>query len=143
MNQVDVKPLKWNPDEDVGFTVVRRPDGGMHLTVTDLSDETLQAWRVFAMDHLSDSDRLTRNLYDLRQIEEIPEKAVHFAVEALNDPATRNIRLAVVVANDEVANAIRRIAALSTSPGGGAELKLFTDMDEAEKWLSKPLGTMA
>ncbi len=32
MNQI--KPLNWTPKPGVGFTVVRREDGGMTLTFT-------------------------------------------------------------------------------------------------------------
>ena len=58
----EIKPLNWTPKPGVGFTVVRREDGGMNLTFTDLSDSTLNDWRGFAMDHLLGSDRRTRNL---------------------------------------------------------------------------------
>jgi len=46
--------------------------------------------------------------------------------------------LAVVVANDEVADAIRKIASLAL-PEASAAIKIFTDIDEAEAWLSRPL----
>jgi hypothetical protein len=114
----------------------------MQLTFTDVSHQTLAHWRAFAMQHLEDSDQLTRNLYDLRQVEDISKEAIQFAVEANSDPSTRNIRLAVVVASEKVRDAILEIAALTTSPGGGSSLKLFADMDEAEEWLSRPLDTM-
>ena len=137
-----VKPLKWTPTPDIGYTVTRRADGGMQLTFTDVSHKTLAHWRNFALQHLEDSDQLTRNLYDLRQVKEITQETVQFAVEANSDPSTRNIRLAVVVANEKVRDRILEIAALSTSPGGGSNLKLFTNLDEAEEWLSRPLDTM-
>ena len=136
MNQI--KPLNWTPKPGVGFTVVRRDDGGMNLTFTDLSDATLKDWREFAMDHLLGMDRRTRNLYDLRAVKEIPEKAVRAAVEANSDPSARNIRVAVVVASEEVANAMRQVAALAL-PETAAAMKLFADIDEAEAWLSRPL----
>lgn len=134
----EIKPLNWTPKPGVGFTVVRRDDGGMNLTFTNLSDATLADWRAFAMEHLLGMDRRTRNLYDLRAVKEIPEKAIRAAVEANSDPSARNIRVAVVVANEEVANAIRQVAALAV-PGTAAALKLFTDIDEAEAWLARPL----
>ena len=134
----EIKPLNWIPKPGVGFTVVRRSDGGMNLTFTDLSEATLNDWREFAMDHLLGMDRRTRNLYDLRAVKEIPEKAIRTAVEANSDPSARNIRVAVVVANEQVANAIRQVAALAL-PGTAAAMKLFTDIDEAEAWLSRPL----
>lgn len=134
----EIKPLNWTPKPGIGFTVVRRDDGGMNLTFTDLSDATLADWREFAMDHLLGMDRRTRNLYDLRAVKEIPEKAIRAAVEANSDPSARNIRVAVVVANQEVANAIRQVAALAL-PGTASALKLFTDIDEAEAWLARSL----
>ena len=134
----DIKPLNWTPKPGVGFTVVRRDDGGMNLTFTDLSEPTLADWRTFAMDHLLGMDRRTRNLYDLRAVKEIPEKAIRAAVEANSDPSARNIRVAVVVANEEVANAIRQVAARAL-PETASALKLFTDIDEAETWLARPL----
>jgi hypothetical protein len=111
MNQI--KPLNWTPKPGVGFSVVRREDGGMTLTFTDLSDATLNEWRDFAMEHLLGVDRRTRNLYDLRAVKEIPEKAIRMAVEANSDPSARNIRVAVVVADENVAEAIRNVAALA------------------------------
>lgn len=136
MNQI--KPLNWAPKPGIGMSVVRRSDGGMNLTFTDLSDATLMEWRDFAMEHLLGVDRRTRNLYDIRAVKEVPEKAVRMAVEANSDPSARNIRVAVVVANEKVAEAIRSVAALAL-PGTAAAMKIFTDMDEAEAWLSRPL----
>ncbi|MEP7136277.1 MAG: hypothetical protein ABI904_15220 [Chloroflexota bacterium] len=134
----EIKPLNWTPKPGVGLSVVRRGDGGMTLTFTDLSDATLNDWRGFAMDHLLGSDRRTRNLYDMRMVKEIPEKAIRMAVEANSDPSARNIRVAVVVADDSVASAIRSVAAQAQTESASA-LKLFTDINEAEAWLARPL----
>jgi len=134
----EIKPLNWTPKPGVGFTVVRRDDGGMTLTFTDLSDATINDWRMFAMEHLLGVDRRTRNLYDLRAVQGIPEKAIRMAVEANSDPSARNIRVAVVVADEKVANAIREVAALAL-PGTASAMKLFTDINEAEAWLARPL----
>jgi hypothetical protein len=136
MNQI--KPLNWTPKPGVGFTVIRRGDGGMTLTFTDLSDTTLKEWREFAMEHLLGVDRRTRNLYDLRAVKDIPEKAIRLAVEANSDPSARHIRVAVVVADEKVANAIRSVAALAL-PQTASAMKLFTDINEAEAWLGRPL----
>jgi len=137
----EIKPLYWKPEPGIGYSVVRRPDGGMALTFTDLSDATIQHWHDFALEHLLGSDRLTRNLYDLRQIKEIPEKAIHIAMEVNSDPAARNIRLAVVVNNDELASAVREIY-YAVVPETSAAIKIFIDMDAAEAWLSRPLDQM-
>jgi hypothetical protein len=134
----EIKPLNWTPKPGVGFTVIRRDDGGMTLTFTDLSDATLNEWRDFAMEHLLGVDRRTRNLYDLRAVKEIPEKAIRMAVEANSDPSARNIRVAVVLAAENVAEAIRDVAALAL-PASAAAMRIFTDMDEAETWLARPL----
>jgi hypothetical protein len=136
------KPLYWKPEPGIGYSVVRRPDGGMAITFTDLSDATIKHWHDFALEHLLSSDRLTRNMYDLRQVKEIPEKAIHVAMEVNNDPAARNIRLAVVVNNEELKNAIREIY-YSSSPQTSAAIKIFSDMDAAEAWLSRPLDQLA
>ena len=135
------KPLYWKPAPGIGYSVLRRQDGGMALTFTDLSDATIQHWHDFALEHLFNADRLTRNLYDLRQIKEIPEKAIHTAIEVNSDPAARNIRLAVVVNNDQLANAIREIY-YAVVPETSAAIKIFSDMDAAEAWLSRPLDQM-
>lgn len=134
----EIKPLHWSPAPGIGYTVVRRADGGMNLTFTDLSDATLKHWYEFSSEHLLGSDRLTRNLYDLRQVKDIPEKAIRTAIELNSDPAARNIRLAVVVASQQAADAIRKVAA-GALPETAAAIKIFTDMDEAEAWLSRPL----
>ena len=136
MNQI--KPLNWTPKPGIGFTVVRREDGGMTLTFSDLSDATLNEWRDFALEHLLGVDRRTRNLYDIRAVKEIPEKAIRMAVEANSDPSARNIRVAVVVADEPVADSIREVAALAL-PASASAMKIFTDMDEAEAWLARPL----
>lgn len=134
----DNKPLNWTPKLGVGLTVVRRDDGGMNLTFTDLSDATLNDWREFAMEHLFGASGRTRNLYDLREVKEIPEKAIRAAVEANSDPSARNIRVAVVVADEKVATAVRSVGALAL-PETAAALKIFTDIKEAEAWLARPL----
>ena len=134
----EIKPLNWTPKPGVGLSVVRRGDGGMTLTFTDLSDETISDWREFALEHLLGVDRRTRNLYDLRSVQDIPEKAIRMAVEANSDPSARHIRVAVVVADEKVANAIRDVAARAL-PETAAAMKLFTDINEAEAWLGRPL----
>ncbi len=137
----ELKPLHWTPAAGIGYTVVRRADGGMTITFTDLSDATIRHWHDFALEHLLGMDRLTRNLYDLRQVSEIPEKAVHTAIEVNSDPAARNIRVAVVVANQKVYEAVRELYYQSL-PETSAAIKIFTDMAEAEAWLSRPLDQM-
>ena len=135
------KPLYWKPEAGIGYSVIRRPDGGMALTFTDLSDATIQHWHDFALEHLLGSDRLTRNLYDLRQMKEIPAKAVTVAIEVNSDPAARYIRAAVVVDNDALANAVREIY-YAAAPETSAAIKIFSDMQAAEAWLSRPLDQM-
>lgn len=140
MTGSDIKPLNWHPEPSIGYTVVRRPDGGMHFTFTHINHETLEHWRQFSSEHLLDSDRLTSNLYDLRQIEAIPEEAKKVALELISDPATRNIRLGVVVSSEAVRQSILRIEDMSTP--SGLELKVFTDIGEAEAWLNRPLNLL-
>lgn len=140
MTGEELKPLKWRPGPEVGFTVERRPDGGMNFTFQDVEPETLEVWRRFALDHLIDSDRLTRNRYDVRQIDDLPEEAIEIAVEANSDPSARNIRLAVVVSKESVGEKIRRVADLTAA--SGVEMRVFIKLDEAEAWLSRPINLM-
>jgi hypothetical protein len=132
------KPLNWTPTPGVGYSVIRRGDGGMTLTFTDLSEATLKHWREFALEHLFGADRRTRNLYDLRVVKAIPETAIRMAVEANNDPSARNIRVAIVVADDKVAKSVRDVASLAL-PETAAAMKIFSDINEAEAWLGRPL----
>ncbi len=136
----ELKPLNWQPKPGVGYTVARRADGGMTLTFTDLFESTLADWREFAFEHLLGSDRLTRNLYDLRDVRELPEKAIKMAMEVNNDPATRNLRVAVLVANESAREAILKVAA--GAAGSGAAIRIFTSMTEAEAWLMKSMEQM-
>ncbi len=136
----ELKPLNWQPKPGIGYTVARRADGGMTLTFTDLSEATLADWREFAFEHLLGSDRLTRNLYDLRDVRELPEKAIKMAMEVNNDPATRNLRVAVLVASESARDAILKVAAGAV--GSGAAIRIFTSMAEAEAWLMKPMEQM-
>jgi len=137
MSQVETKPLKDAPGSEAGFTVTRRPDGGMAIQFTNISKQTLQRWREFSLAHLENSDRLTTNLYDLRQIDQIPQEAIRYALEVNSDPSVRNIRLAVVVANEQVRQALLEINALSA--GYGVEMEVFTSLEDAEAWLNRPL----
>jgi hypothetical protein len=137
MSDDEQKPLNWQPDPDAGYSVSRRPDGGMYITFSDVSMATLRHWREFALEHLLEADRLTRNLYDLRQIETLPEEAVQYASEVISDPSVRNVRIAVV-ANEQVLQRIKEIAAVGLTPGG-VELGAFTDLGQAEAWLDRPL----
>ena len=134
----DSKPLNWTPSPDVGYSVIRRGDGGMTLTFTDLSDPTMAHWHEFALEHLLGADRRTRNMYDLRAVKDIPGKAIRMAVDANSDPSARNIRVAVVVADQSVADGIRNVAALAETELASA-MKIFTDINEAESWLARPL----
>ena len=134
----EIKPLNWTPKPGVGLSVVRRGDGGMTLTFTDLSDITLNDWHDFALEHLFNADRRTRNLYDIRAVKEVPEKAIRMAVEANSDPSAHNIRVAVVVADEYVAARIREVGA-RTLAGTAAAMRIFTDINEAEAWLGRPL----
>ncbi len=139
---IESKPLNWNPTADVGYAVIRRGDGGMTLTFTDLSDATLAHWHDFALKHLLEADRRTRNLYDLRAVKEIPEKAIRMAVDANSDPSARNIRVAVVVANQSIMDAIMSIASRTLAESASA-MKVFTDINAAEAWLARPLDQIA
>jgi hypothetical protein len=138
MVETEIKPLNWKPGPNIGYTVVRRPDGGMNFTFTDASKATLEHWREFSLEHLLNSDRLTRNLYDLRQLNDVPEEAITYAVEVNNDPSVRNIRLAVVATSEKVRDAMKKVASLTTTPGG-VEMGLFRTIEEAEAWLNRPL----
>ena len=131
----DMKPLNWQRKPNIGYTVARRPDGGMNVTFTDLSEATVEDWRAFSFEHLMESDRLTRNLYDLRDVQQIPEHVIKLAIEVNSDPSTRNIRVAVVVATEEVRQAILNVSAGSV--GSGAAIKVFTSLADAEDWLDK------
>ena len=132
------KPLNWTPATNVGYSVIRRGDGGMTLTFTDLSDATLAHWHEFALEHLLGADRRTRNLYDIRAVKDISEKAIRMAVDANSDPSARNIRVAVVVADESVTDVIRSVAAESL-PEAASSMKIFSDINEAEAWLARPL----
>jgi len=136
----DLKPLHWVAKPGIGYSVARRADGGMNLTFTDLSEVTIQDWHNFALEHLLGSDRLTRNLYDLRDVPQLTERAIKLAVDVNNDPSTRNLRVAVLVANQEARQAIINIAA--GAPGSGAAIRIFTSLAEAEAWLLKPMEQM-
>lgn len=140
MTETEIKPLNWRPEPHIGYTVERSADGGMYFTFTHLDHPTLEHWRQFSSEHLLDSDRLVRNLYDIRQIEAIPEEAKKVALELIEDPSTRNIRLAVVVSNEEVRQSILRIEDLSTPYG--PDLKVFTSLEEAISWLNRPLNLL-
>ena len=137
MSEAEMKALNWSPGPEIGYTVSRRADGGMNILFSDARPATLKHWREFALEHLLDSDRLTRNLYDLRQIDILPDEAVDYAIEVNNDPSVRNIRLAVVVSNEQVSQAVHRVAALTTP--GGVEMAVFNDLESAETWLDRPL----
>ena len=141
MSHFPLTPLKYTPAPDVGFTATRRPDGGMHIVFANVTHATLAHWREFAVAHLEESDHLTTNLYDLRQIENLSEEAIRYAAEVNSDPSVRNIRLAVVVASEAVRQALLEIDALSG--GYGVEMGIFTDPGEAEAWLNRPLTLVA
>lgn len=138
----DLKPLNWKAEPGIGYTVTRRDDGGMNYVFTDLMPATVNHWKKFAEEHLFDADRLTRNLYDLRQVEDFPEEAMRSAIRLNSDPSARKIRLAVVVASEEVADGIRKVAALGNATFA-ADIHIYTDLDKAEAWLAKPLGEFA
>jgi hypothetical protein len=141
MSEAGIKPLNWKPVPGIGYSVERREDGGMNYTFTDVSHQTLLHWRDFSLEHLYDSDRLTRNRYDLRQVQTIPQEAIEYAIELNSDPSARNIRLAVIVASAEVRGAIEQIQSL-TIPGG-VQIGIFEDLASAEDWLSRPISLMA
>ncbi len=130
------KPLNWTPPDDprIGYTVARRADGGLQVTFTNASHETLQHWRQFALNHLESAAGMNRNLYDLRQVHSVPEEAVRIAIEANSDPAARSIRLAILISDPAIVSRLQEIAALSM----GAEMRLFTDLGQAEAWLAQP-----
>jgi hypothetical protein len=140
VNMDPLKPLNWKPKPGIGYSVARRADGGMNLTFTDLSDATMADWHEFSWEHLFDSDRLTRNLYDLREVSEFHEKAIRMAIEVNSDPSTRNLRVAVLVATETVREAIMKVAAGAV--GSGATIRIFTSMAEAEAWLMKSMEQM-
>lgn len=108
----------------------------MHFTFTDVSHETLVHWREFALRHLAGAEGMNRNLYDLRQVRELPDEAIRLAVEANSDPAARSVRIALLVADEGMVSRLQEIAALSL----GADMRLFSDPELAEAWLSRPFS---
>jgi len=140
MAETTQKPLHFTPNADAGFSVVRREDGGMNVTFSQVNHKTLSSWHQFAVEHLIGSDRLVRNLYDLRKVENLSDEAVQMAIELNNDPSVRNIRLAVIVANELVRAGMRKI--IDNTPGGGVRMSIFEDIDEAETWLNRPMASM-
>lgn len=140
MSETTQKPLHFTPDPDAGYSVTRRADGGMNVTFTRVNHKTLTSWHEFATEHLIESDRLVRNLYDLRQVETLSDEAIQMAIEVNNDPSTRNIRLAAVVSNEAVRAGMSKI--VDNTPGGGARMGIFDDMVEAEAWLIRPIESM-
>ena len=140
MNKIKKKPLSWEPTPETGFKVIRRDDGGMDVTFTDASRSTLEKWRDFAYEHLIGSDSLTRNLYDLRLLDRLSQDAVQIAIELNSDPTARNIRLAVVVSNQEVTTAVQEI--IDGTTGDGARMSIFDNLGDAEEWLNRPIESM-
>ena len=136
----DLKPFVVPPPDDprIGYTVTRRPDGGMHYVFTQTDRATVEHWREFALRHLQTADHNTRNLYDLQLITTLPEAARHLALEVADDPAARNVRTAVVVASPQVRAALEEIITLSER----VNLRLFTDLAEAEAWLAQPFSRL-
>ncbi len=135
------KPVYWKPDPKAGYKVERRADGGLNVTFWKADPYTLQHWRDFAETHELYSDRLNRNLYDLRALQTLPPEAIQYAVEVNTDPAARRVRVAVLVSSPAVRQAVEQVVALT--PGGGAEIAVFTDPAEAEAWLARPLEELA
>ncbi len=138
----EVKPLNFKSEPGIGYTVERRKDGGMTYVFTDLSEKTVNHWKKFAEEHLLDADRRTRNLYDLRQVTEMTDESIRSAIRLNSDPSARKIRLAVVVANDAVADAIRKVGALADT-NFAAVIQIFTDIEKAEEWLAKSFEQFA
>ncbi len=138
----DLKPLNWKAEPGIGYTVTRREDGGMNYVFTDLTPPTVAHWKKFAEEHLFEADRLTRNLYDLRDVQDFPEEAMRSAIRLNSDPSARKIRLAVVVASEAVADGIRKVAALADT-NFAAAIHIYTSVEEAEAWLVQPLDQFA
>ncbi len=138
----EAKPLNFKSEPGIGYTVERREDGGMNYVFTNINEKTVNHWKKFADEHLLDADRRTRNLYDLRQVEKISDEAIRSAIRLNSDPSARKIRLAVVVANDAVADAIRKVGALADT-NFAAVIKIFTDIEKAEEWLAKSFEQFA
>jgi hypothetical protein len=136
----DLKPFVVPPPDDprIGYTVTRRPGGGMHYVFTQTDRATVEHWREFALRHLQTADHNTRNLYDLRQLAELSEEALRLAREVADDPAARNVRTAVVVASPQVQAVVEEIITLSER----VNLRLFTDPDQAEAWLAQPFSRL-
>lgn len=134
------KPFDSPPPDspDIGYTVTRRPDGGMHYVFSATDAATLTHWREFALRHLQTADHNTRNLYDLRALTELSKEARQLALEVANDPAARNVRTAVVVSSPRVAQALAEVMALSEH----GNLRLFTELAQAEEWLNQPFSRL-
>ena len=89
------------------------------------------------MEHLLGADRRTRNLYDIRAVKEIPEKAIRMAVEANSDPLHG---ISVWRWWWRIKMLRRRsVMLLRALPEAASAMKIFTDMNEAEAWLARPL----
>ncbi len=132
------KPLDWTAEPERGYTVARRADGGLHVTFHHISPAVLTHWQAFAEQHLRGAERFNRNLYDLRAIKVIPSEAIRLAEDVNADPAARFVRVAVVVSTDPARTALAGLAQLSA----GVELEVFSDLDQAERWLDRPASRL-
>lgn len=134
------KPFNASPPSDpaIGYSVIRRADGGMHYVFTKSDLPTVTHWRDFAAQHLLTADHNTRNLYDLRPLAAISAEALQAALEMANDPAARNVRTAIVVSGPAVAAMLKDITVLSER----GNLRVFTEIDEAEAWLAQPFSRL-
>jgi len=132
------KPLDWSSEPERGYSVARRPDGGLHVTFHHLSPAVLAHWQAFAHRHLQGAERFNRNLYDLRAVAVIPPDAIRLAEDVNADPAARFVRVAVVVSSKAVQQALAGLVQLSS----GVELEVFSNLQEAQHWLDRPVSRL-
>lgn len=103
---------------------------------SDTSDDTLAEWYESSIVEMDAYTAPVKRLYDMRDLPTLTIQTVRTAIKIRRHPNADFARTAVLTSNTTVSALVK--ASLSINAGGN--IQLFTDYDEAIRWLNKKVS---
>ena len=99
----------------------------------DTSEDTLADWYESSIIEMDEYTKTVKRLYDMRDLPTLTIQTVRTAIKIRRHPKADFARTAVLTSNTTVSALVK--ASLSINAGGN--IQLFTDYNEAIRWLNK------
>lgn len=109
-----------------------RDDGILFITARDTSQATVDQWLREALDWLEQTNKYSKRLYDLRQLDSLSIMALRTAIRLKSHRNAKYVFAAILTRSSRTASLVQTV--LSIQPGGN--FRIMFDENEAITWLN-------